>query len=169
MLIENNYLNLIPSELVEIILSYVNSSDLDNINILLDTKVNYGTVYYYHFDNYKNVGYTDYIKDLGLSELKEILKLEYAADNLLELDRSYEDIEEIPSQIGYMSKLVRLYLGHNDIKEIPKEISKLTNLEMLDINDNKITIIPRAISQLTNVNWLDLSNNQIIKIPTEIG
>jgi len=79
-LILDNYFNIIPSELAEIILSYVESLDLDNLINIITTPINWSTIYYYHFGEYRKINYNDYKTDLGLFELKSIFRLIHTLD-----------------------------------------------------------------------------------------
>src|SRR5258708_25616943 len=61
---------------------------------------------------------------------------------------SYEDIQEIPKEIGTLVNLKELDLSHNKIEEIPNEIVKLINLEGLYLDYNEIKKIPKGIGEL---------------------
>jgi len=81
-------------------------------------------------------------------------------------------IGEIPTEIGKLSNLHRLWLSNNQLTgEIPAEIGKLTNLQWLYLNNNQLTgEIPAEIGKLSNLQVLYLYNNQLTgEIPTEIG
>jgi len=145
------YFNLIPSELTEIIISYISSLDLSNFNNLVNIKLNYDTIYYYHFGIYKRVNQKDYILDLGLSEFKDIFKSIYTLDELKDLkyfESASNQIKEIPRQIGNLINLKYLYLDHNQIREIPKEIGNLINLVLLNLSDNPIGYIPEYLDHM---------------------
>ena len=72
----DNYFNLLPSEITEIILSYLDTSqDLENISVLLTASINWGTIYSYHFGTYKKLDYLEYLKIIELTELIKTLKL----------------------------------------------------------------------------------------------
>ncbi len=45
-------------------------------------------------------------------------------------------LKEIPSRIGQLTNLRKLYLDNNQLKELPPEIGQLTNLQHLNL-DNK--------------------------------
>jgi len=79
---------------------------------------------------------------------------------------------EIPSEIGNLINLERLYLNGNQISgEIPAEIGNLINLERLYLKDNQISgEIPPEIGNLNSLERLYLNENQLSgHIPPEIG
>src|SRR5665647_503828 len=130
---EKIYFNDIPSELTEIILSYVNSEDLDNLIKLLHVKINWGTIHLYRFGDYEQIDYSDYIRKVGSFEFKTILKLPHTINYLMNMRDLYLfnlNIKEIPRQIGYLINLEELYLNINQIREIPSEIGRLSNLRI---------------------------------------
>ena len=103
--------------------------------------------------------------------LKEKLKIKediYEIYKLPDLYLGYNQITEIPKEIGWLTNLQKLYLSNNQITEIPKEIEQLTKLQELYINYNKITEISKIL-KLTSLKQLSLNYNKITKIPKEIG
>jgi len=78
---------------------------------------------------------------------------------------------EIPSEIGNLTNLERLYLYGNQLTgSIPPEIGNLTNLGQLVLSGNQLTgSIPPEIGNLTNLTGLYLYENQLTgSIPPEI-
>jgi len=59
-------------------------------------------------------------------------------------------------------------LDYNQLKEIPKEIGSLINLQYLYLNDNQLQEIPKEIRFLINLQHLYLNNNQLKEIPKEL-
>ena len=84
--------------------------------------------------------------------------------NIIEIDLSDTNIEEIPPQIKNLTKLVVLSACGNNIKELPLELFKLKSLCMLDLANNKISIITNKIDNLSLL-FLDISNNPIETLP----
>jgi len=74
------YFNIIPKELIEIIVSYLSWRELERLYYLLTLELNWGIIYLYRFGVYKNVGYSGYFKRLRtpqlftMNELKNILR-----------------------------------------------------------------------------------------------
>ena len=93
-----------------------------------------------------------------LSYCKTSKKFEY-------LSLSWNQIKEIPKELGQLTNIKTLYLTDNQIKEIPSELGKLTNLQELSLNKNQIKEIPKELRQLTNLEWLYLTDNKIKEIP----
>jgi hypothetical protein len=78
----------------------------------------------------------------------------------------------IPSTIGQLSSLIRLYLHINQLTgTIPSTIGQLSSLLHLELSRNQlIGTIPSTIGQLTSLDYLWLHNNQLIgSIPSNIG
>jgi len=149
----NNYFNIIPSELTEIILSYVESLNLHVLYNIIITPVDWSTVYYYHFGDYKRIGFGEYELYLGLSELKNILRLPHTLDDMRNLEYLYindRNIFRIPPQIRYLTRLKKLRLINNKINFIPPQIDDLTRLEVLDLSNNQITQLPKEIGNLVS-------------------
>ena len=66
------YIDIIPSELVEIIVSYVELPDLDNLVNLVTIPINWSTIYFYHFGEYKRINYMEYKLKLSSTEYETI-------------------------------------------------------------------------------------------------
>mgnify|MGYP003875276449 CR=1 FL=1 len=78
----------------------------------------------------------------------------------------------IPTELGMLSKLDRLYLQDNKLSgAIPSEIGLLSNLQDLFLFNNRLTgSIPSEFGRLTNLRRLRLGNNTLTSsIPTEMG
>ncbi|XP_059462693.1 receptor kinase-like protein Xa21 [Corylus avellana] len=83
---------------------------------------------------------------------------------LISIDLSNNNLTgNIPSTIGGLERLQRLYLGGNKIKGfIPESICQLKNLGELDLSNNKISgSIPNCISNLNILQKLYLSFNRL--------
>lgn len=169
-----DYFSFIPFELIELIISYLNDSELVSFFEVYDVKdfINWTNVYTLHFLQFKSVGYGEYFTFLSVERLKGELKLKETVEeliNLEKLDLRSSGIEKIPKEIGELVKLKELNLFDNQITEIPPEIGKLINLKELNLSFNKIKEIPKEIGHLINLKELYLYNNQIINFPEEIG
>ena len=78
----------------------------------------------------------------------------------------------IPSSIGDLDKLRRLYLSNNNLMgSVPLELANLSNLLELRLNDNNLTgIIPSGLGSLASLEELLLNNNSLTgTIPLELG
>ena len=79
---------------------------------------------------------------------------------------------EIPTELGSLSNLTRLYLHRNQLTgEIPTELANLSNLTHLYLNGNQLTgEIPAELGNLSNLTRLYLYENQLTgEIPAELG
>ncbi|GEM_PF-1380450 len=85
-------------------------------------------------------------------------------ENIIQLDICNKNINEIPSQIENLTKLVVVTASSNNIKELPTELFKLKSLSMLDLADNNISVIPNEIEQV-NMFYLNISSNPIEELP----
>ena len=94
----------------------------------------------------------------------------YNIDETTELHLSNSDlIGEIPSEIGNLTNLTRLYLSNNQLTTLPESIGNLSNLEELELNNNQLTMLPDSIGSISSLKWLYLSNNQLTTLPESIG
>ena len=64
----------------------------------------------------------------------------------------------------YLSALITLELSHNQLDVLPPEIGFLTRLETLNCSSNRITALP-SLEQLTELKMLDLSQNNLTTFP----
>jgi len=77
---------------------------------------------------------------------------------------------EIPTEIGYLTALTRIYLSINQLSgTIPSELFALTNLGQLYLDSNKLRgEIPTEISQLSGLTTLKLNGNDLNGDLTEV-
>ena len=79
---------------------------------------------------------------------------------------------EIPTVLGYLTSLTRLYLGGNQLTGvIPPELGNLTSLSELSLAGNRLTSpIPPRLGDLANLTVLWLYDNGLTgAIPPELG
>lgn len=77
---------------------------------------------------------------------------------LKRLDLSYNNISEIPSEIGLLTNLRSLWISNNPIKSLPASISNLTKIEDIDIRKTLISEVPLCVSvfeELHDFDWTD--------------
>ena len=79
------------------------------------------------------------------------------------LAASNNAITRIPSELGALSEMERLYLNNNSIRgRIPKELGSLSKLADLRLNDNRfIKKIPSALGNLLSLDSLELHRNEL--------
>ena len=84
----------------------------------------------------------------------------------------YQFTGVIPTELGQLSQLLRLYLGGNQLTGvIPMELVQLSQLRRLSLGGNQLTgPIPMELGQLSQLELLHLGGNQLTsKIPAELG
>ena len=101
----------------------------------------------------------------------EIIKLieKTARTDKTKLDLSYNQLRELPAEIGQLANLTTLNLSLNQLKELPVEITQLANLTTLDLTYNQLRELLAEIGQLAHLTTLNLSLNQLRELPAEIG
>ncbi|KAG5141240.1 hypothetical protein JHK84_035008 [Glycine max] len=120
---------------------------------------------------------------LELSDLKGN-KLTVISENLIsswtmltEFNASKNLLNGIPTSIGGLSRLIRVYVhqnsefykqGNNNISTLPVEIGALSRLGTLDLHSNQLKDYPVEACKLSLL-VLDLSNNSLSGLPPEMG
>ena len=103
------------------------------------------------------------ILDLSFNNIKE---LPYDIGEFLNLEilcLSGNQLDTIPQEIKHLIKLKKLYIGFNQLISLPREINKLTNLEELYLYGNKIKTIP-SLQELIHLKELAID-----KLPNYLG
>jgi len=75
-----NYLRLIPSELIEILISYLNYDDFNSLTYNYSFNLDWNIVFKYHFNYYKTINRKEYKRYLGIESLKNKLKLKQSIE-----------------------------------------------------------------------------------------
>jgi len=111
------------------------------------------------------------IKELYLSynELTQLPKEIGNLTQLTHLSLSYNQLTQLPREIGNLTQLTYLYLSYNELTQLPKEIGNLTQLTHLSLSNNELTQLPTEIGNFTQLDYLNLSDNQLTQLPNEIG
>jgi len=139
-----DYFQLIPHELIEIIISYLNNDNFDSLNQVFSfNSLNWYIVFKYHFNCHKNVNLSEYRRYLGIESLIGKLNLKENIEELNNLKVLYLDnnqLTSLPIEIGNLTSLQTLYLGGNQLTSLPKEIGNLTSLQELYLGKNQLNI-----------------------------
>jgi Leucine-rich repeat (LRR) protein/GTPase SAR1 family protein len=89
--------------------------------------------------------------------------------SLRSLDLSNNQLSRLPPEISQLSSLQSLSLFSNYLRSLPPEIGQLTSLQSLVLSSNYLRSLPPEIGQLTSLQSLDLISNQLSYLPPEIG
>ncbi|KAJ0586848.1 putative TIR domain, P-loop containing nucleoside triphosphate hydrolase [Helianthus annuus] len=132
------------------------------------------------------------VSDLHLKEFQDIIP-SHSNSNLQQLYFSGNDIENLPSSIGNLHKLVNLSfsscsklkslpgsicslqhlrvlnLGLSGIEELPEDIGQLECLEELYLGLSKIKHLPNSICKLKHLKTLILNSYKVCKLPENFG
>ncbi|MCY7277375.1 MAG: GTPase [Phormidesmis sp. CAN_BIN44] len=85
------------------------------------------------------------------------------------LDLRWQDIKELPLEIGQLTQLTTLNLSSNQLTTVPEAIKQLIRLTTLNLSSNQLTTVPEAIKQLIRLEFLYLRNNKFTELPSWIG
>lgn len=88
---------------------------------------------------------------------------------LAELDVSFNNMPILLDDIGFLSRLERLYLAGNRLSVLPVSIGQLSALQVLDASANVLTILPNELGQCTSLVKLDLSKNRLAELPVSLA
>ncbi|CAB4054425.1 Leucine-rich repeat-containing protein 40 [Lepeophtheirus salmonis] len=87
-------------------------------------------------------------------------------ESLDELDLSHNHLQNLTSDVGFLSQLTRLSLSYNQIREVPSELSFLRRLTMVELSHNQIQSVGDIFySESTCLEQLYLQNNEIKDFP----
>lgn len=105
------------------------------------------------------------ILDLSRCNLYDIPMNEFDPGKLIELDLSYNKLDDLNPILFRCTQLKVLNLSDNQLKTIPDQLSEsFKNLENLNLSHNHFEVIPPVIGSYQHLQCLDLSNNSIQKI-----
>lgn len=68
----------------------------------------------------------------------------YSLSNLERFSIADNQLEEIPAELGLVSKLMEMNLSRNKLSEIPRELYKLTCLRKLSLARNGLRLLPEV-------------------------
>lgn len=90
----------------------------------------------------------------------------------LNLEENEEDhdnkLKKLPNSIFQLRKLIELDVSYNQLEEISNELIQLISLESLGIDGNIFKIFPNVVCCLYQLISLDVSHNDIKRLPDEI-
>jgi Leucine-rich repeat (LRR) protein len=77
-------------------------------------------------------------------------------------------LSSLPSRIGDLSYLTRLYVDRNQLIILPPDLWDLVHLSELALSDNQLTSLPHEIGRLVNLSRLYLDRNPLTPLPSEL-
>jgi Protein tyrosine and serine/threonine kinase/Leucine rich repeat len=77
-------------------------------------------------------------------------------------------IEQIPSSIGNLSKLQKLMLAGNRLKSLPQEMANCQSLELIRLSANRLTALPSWLLSLPRLSWLAYASNPFCEGTAEL-
>ncbi|MDR0580033.1 MAG: hypothetical protein LBG21_05465 [Campylobacteraceae bacterium] len=86
-------------------------------------------------------------EDNGISRRK-LPRYEENIAELKELNISFRNLKDIPSELCNVTSLTKLIASENRLFSIPKEIGNLINLKELDLSNNLLVLLPDEITNL---------------------
>ncbi len=143
------------------IIQLLESNDHSNVLLALQLAQNYQSEFEAHY------GGTVEDYRILLTWLEEQFTVEYPLSNTV-LDLAELDLDEIPTQIGLLTHIIKLRLyGNHLLKRLPSEISRLKNLKILDLQECPLGSLPPEIGHLNQLEELNVRNNHIETLPPE--
>ena len=152
-----NLLNLLPDELIELIIYELGLKDtlsFCSIDKRLQKQCHEQLWEIMYWQFYGDI-------DIKIKPYQELVKLCYHLTNLIE----HKPFNKYNANQLYNKENLNLSL----IIKIPKEINQLLNLKDLNLQGNKLTHVPKEITELIFLKYLNLENNLLITLPKEIG
>ncbi|BHF73299.1 hypothetical protein SprV_0401638000 [Sparganum proliferum] len=85
---------------------------------------------------------------------------------VLHLSNTQRRLDNIPSELDRLEKLVDLDLSENQLNRIPEPVFQLRSLRKLDVSRNSITDLSMLTDNWPNLEYLNLSYNQLLCLPS---
>jgi leucine-rich repeat protein SHOC2 len=89
--------------------------------------------------------------------------------DLTKLYINYNHLTSLPKSIGNLVNLIILHISHNQLTSLPENIGNLSSLQRLYLRHNQLTSLPKSIGNLSDLTELHLDNNQLTSLPESIG
>jgi len=126
---------------------------------------------YFKAEQFDYTGYLNNLTFLNLSynQLKNLPVEIGNLNNLTTLDLLKNHLTDLPVEIENLNNLTYLSLWKNQLVILPPEIGNLSNLTALHLAYNEMSILPDEITNLKNLTYLTLDSNKLTKLPIEIG
>lgn len=84
-------------------------------------------------------------------------------NNMLVLRLENGNVKNLPSSIGCLTKLHKIFLSGNKLTKLPNELCDLEDIKILDISNNDILELPTNIVNLKNLHLFIFNGNENLK------
>ncbi|XP_038722037.1 LRR repeats and ubiquitin-like domain-containing protein At2g30105 isoform X2 [Tripterygium wilfordii] len=88
------------------------------------------------------------------------------------LEISNNSVQDVPTKIGSLESLQKLFLNANAISDESIDwegLKSLKYLTVLSVSQNNLTTLPSSLGALTCLRQLHIAHNKLTSLPTEIG
>jgi len=82
---------------------------------------------------------------------------------------TYNDLHNLPKEIGLLTSLRNLYMEHNNLLSLPNSIANLNKVSSLHVGHNKFTHLPVQITKMPRLMLLHINNCEIIEISNDFS
>ncbi len=108
--------------------------------------------------------------DLRNAELNSIPPTIFGlSSSIKELILSFNNLYEMPPEIGQFRSLTLLYINGNKITSLPVEMAELKYLEIIDVSCNRLREIPPCLKQLPQLLSLILHHNDLETLDEDLS
>ncbi|XP_049931213.1 disease resistance protein RUN1-like [Nymphaea colorata] len=123
---------------------------------------------------HESIGDLQRLVVLNMSSCSKLIRLPDSfcrLSSLEELSLMHLRVKLLPSKIGLLKNLHRLYLyGCSDLEELPDSIGNMTKLEELDLNGcERLGTLPASLGNMEDLTELDLNGCGIESLPSSIS
>lgn len=116
--------------------------------------------------DFRNCGLTHFPKELFKNP--NIVYIDLGNDK--DIDEKYRNrIEEIPDDIGKITRLAKLNLENNSLLKISDKLATLSRLKDLNLKNNNLKHLPEKVANMTQLSVLEISENPFDILPPEIA
>ena len=107
------------------------------------------------------------VLDMSICGLSDVPMALLNLTQLIELNLSWNELKELPSNIAELSQLKRLALYKNRIQSV-QPLMALTSLLFLNLGENHLEEIPLGLEELSSLEELVLANNRLSSLPDNL-
>lgn len=88
---------------------------------------------------------------------------------LMVLNVSFNELTEVPAEIGNLILLRDFDCSHNAITALPPTLSRCAELKILSCSSNKLTTLPTSLKQCKRLELLIAEDNKLETLPRTLG